>query len=79
MLESTYAASFSGAAAVKHCVGWEPEVLEGGKKALYITKEVCVDAGPEREGISTVPEVGAALENAGFDVHCYGNMVLGKK
>jgi len=59
--------------------GWEPEVLEGGKKALYITKEVCVDAGPEREGISTVPEVQAALENAGFDVHCYGNMVLGKK
>lgn len=59
--------------------GWEPEVLEGASSALAITRHVCIDAGPEREGVSTLPQVEAILKKAGFDVICFGYIVLGRK
>lgn len=46
--------------------GWEPEVLRGAQAALERVEYVAVDAGPERHGESTVPDVMSILTAAGF-------------
>lgn len=52
--------------------GMEPEVLRGAEKMLSRTRLCAVDAGPERGGKSTAPEVTNYLLERGFrliDVH----------
>lgn len=46
--------------------GGEPEVLEGAQSILRRTSYVVVDAGPERNGLNTVPDVITALYSSGF-------------
>lgn len=46
--------------------GFEPEVLNGAIEALGLTDIVTVDAGPERQGHNTVPEVTRILVSRGF-------------
>ena len=46
----------------------EPEVLAGAAKTLAITELAAVDAGPERGGENTVPQVLNVLSDAGFAV-----------
>jgi FkbM family methyltransferase len=48
--------------------GMEPEVLAGAAKTLAITELAAVDAGPERGGENTVPQVLNVLSDAGFAV-----------
>jgi FkbM family methyltransferase len=46
--------------------GNEPEVLRGAKETLLRTSICVVDAGPERNGMSTAPECIEILSRAGF-------------
>ena len=48
--------------------GMEPEVLAGAEKTLLRCDYVAVDAGPERGGENTVPQVFNALYGADFEV-----------
>lgn len=48
--------------------GHEPEVLRSGKKALTKTSWVTIDAGEEREGLSTAPDCLNFLFSLGFTV-----------
>lgn len=63
--------------------GMEPEVLAGALKTLGSVEYVAVDAGPERGGDNTVPEVFNILVGAGFEVlDCFllrGTFLLRKK
>lgn len=48
--------------------GGEPEVLEGAMATLAFVDYVAVDAGPERNGRDTLPEVNRILTSAGFQM-----------
>lgn len=48
--------------------GMEPEILLGSKRTLKRTQYIAIDAGPEREGVSTAPECLNFLVKAGFDI-----------
>jgi FkbM family methyltransferase len=48
--------------------GFEPEVFSGGKETLKRTNFVTVDAGEERDGMSTAPECLNFLLGIGFQV-----------
>lgn len=61
--------------------GFEPEVLLGATNTLSRTKWCTVDAGPERNGESTLPDVVAILRKNGFtlvDAHRGRNTYLFK-
>ena len=52
--------------------GMEPEVIAGALETLKHVEYVAVDAGPERGGENTVPDVLNALSSLGFGVlSCY--------
>jgi FkbM family methyltransferase len=57
--------------------GAEPEVLAGAAATLARTRKVAVDAGAERMGASTAPEVEQVLRGHGFRTHTDGRMVFG--
>ena len=52
--------------------GCEPEVLMGAHETLKIVEYIAVDAGPERGGENTVPDVFNLLTAAGFElINCF--------
>ena len=63
--------------------GCEPEVLMGAHETLKIVEYIAVDAGPERGGENTVPDVFNLLAAAGFElVDCFllrGTFLFRKK
>jgi FkbM family methyltransferase len=62
--------------------GAEPEVLRGARATLERVQHVAVDAGPERRGQSTMPEVTGILTAAGFSCRpnpLQGSVVLGDR
>lgn len=63
--------------------GMEPEVLTGALRTLGSVEYIAVDAGPERGGENTIPDVFNILLEAGFEVlDCFllrGTFLLRKK
>lgn len=60
--------------------GAEPEVLEGARDLLKITRKVAIDCTPERHGKPTSSICSNILKNAGFRVHITpSNMVFAWK
>lgn len=48
--------------------GSEPEVLQGAREVLQRVRWCAVDAGPERQGESTIPQVANFLYSQGFQL-----------
>lgn len=62
--------------------GGEPEVLQGATRTLQACRFVAVDAGPERYGENTLPQVITRLYREGFEIDIFNhakNRILFKR
>lgn len=48
--------------------GAEPEILQGAKRTLQITRRIAIDVGPERQGEPTREAAIVILESSGFTI-----------